>query len=182
MERKGTCVRHLFYPDHYVASAYEIPYSALYAAGKRALIFDIDNTLVEHGAPADGRAIALMKQLRESGFSVCFLSNNKEPRVRLFNEPIQAQYVFRAKKPSRAGYEAAMVRLGSTRQTTVFIGDQIFTDIWGANRCGLETFLTKPISRREEPQIVLKRLLEKPVLFFYRRWRKKQGRSELKQK
>lgn len=171
-------MKHLFYPDHYVASAYEIPYSALYAAGKRALIFDIDNTLVEHGAPADGRAIALMKRLRESGFSVCFLSNNKEPRVRQFNEPIQAQYVFQAKKPSRAGYKTAMARLGSTKETTVFIGDQIFTDIWGANRCGLETFLTKPISRREEPQIVFKRFLEKPVLFCYRRWEKKQSRSE----
>ena len=70
-----------FYPDQTCASAYEIPYEALYERGIRALIFDIDNTLTEHGKPATERAIALMERLKNIGFRVCLLSNNKEERV-----------------------------------------------------------------------------------------------------
>lgn len=164
---------HSLFPSHYVASAYEIPYKKLYEEGKRALIFDIDNTLVEHGAPADERAIHLMQQLKDMGFQICFLSNNKEPRVKSFNEPIQAHYIFKAGKPKTAGYETAMQLMQSTKETTVFIGDQIFTDVWGANRAGLETFLTEPIDKKEEFQIVLKRYLEKPILFLYKKKVKK---------
>ena len=80
-----------FYPNQMVASAYDIPYEALYQRGIRALIFDIDNTLTEHGKPATKQAIALMERLKKIGFKVCLLSNNKEARVKMFNEKIQAR-------------------------------------------------------------------------------------------
>ena len=60
---------------------------------------------------------------------------------------------------------------------TLFIGDQIFTDIWGANRAGIRTILVKPINPKEEIQIVLKRYPEKVVLHFYKKWLKKQTKS-----
>ena len=44
-----------FYPDEWLDSAYVIDYEQLYKEGYRGLIFDIDNTLVPHGAPADER-------------------------------------------------------------------------------------------------------------------------------
>ncbi|MBQ8547923.1 MAG: HAD hydrolase-like protein, partial [Lachnospiraceae bacterium] len=56
---------------------------------------------------------------------------------------------------------------------TLSIGDQIFTDMWGANRAGIYTILVKPIGKKEEIQIVLKRYLEKVVLYFYRKNKKK---------
>ena len=63
-----------------------------------------------------------------------------------------------------------------TDQTnTIFIGDQIFTDIYGANRAGIRTILVKPIHPKEEIQIVLKRYLEKIVLFFYKRKLRRQA-------
>lgn len=156
-----------FFPDDYVESAYKIDYVALYKQGIRGLIYDIDNTLVEHGADASKEAIALMKQLRELGFSICFLSNNKEPRVKRFNEPIQAPYLYKGGKPGRAGYEKAMQLLGTNDKTTVFIGDQLFTDIYGAKRTGIRNILVKPIGKKEEIQIVLKRYLERIVLYHY---------------
>ena len=64
----------------------------------------------------------------------------------------------------------------SDRKTTVFIGDQLFTDVWGAKRCGIYSILVKPIDKKEEIQIVLKRYLEKIVLFFYQREIKKKNR------
>ena len=63
-----------FYPGNYVDSAYEIPYEKLYERGYRGIIFDVDNTLVPHGAPADARAIELFERLRAIGFSTCILS------------------------------------------------------------------------------------------------------------
>ena len=87
----------------------------------------------------------------------------------MFNDEVQVQYIFKAGKPKLSGYERAMELMGTERENTIFVGDQIFTDVYGANRAGIRTFLTKPIHPKEEIQIVLKRYLEKIVLFFYHR-------------
>ena len=71
-----------FYPDSYQDSAYSIDYEKLRMQGYEAIIYDIDNTLVCHGAPADERSMALIERLKGLGFSIMLLSNNKEPRVK----------------------------------------------------------------------------------------------------
>ena len=65
-----------------------------------------------------------------------------------------------------------MKKIGTNKKTTVFIGDQLFTDVWGAKRTGISNILVKPIHPKEEIQIVLKRYLEKIVLYFYARSKK----------
>ncbi len=159
-----------FFPDEYLDSTYLIDFDGLRKKGIKALIFDIDNTLVPHGAPAEARAIALFEKLQELGFAVTLLSNNKEPRVKMFADAVVgAEYIYKAGKPGREGYRRAMKQMGSTEQSTVFIGDQLFTDVWGAKRSGIYSILVKPIHPKEEIQIVLKRYLERIVLFFYKR-------------
>ncbi len=162
-----------FYPDEWLDSAWQIDYEGLYAKGYRGLIFDIDNTLVPHGAPADVRAIELFRRLGTIGFSCCLLSNNKEPRVKMFNQAIGAAYIFKAGKPGREGYLKAMEKMGTDKENTIFIGDQLFTDVWGAKRTGIRSILVKPIDPKEEIQIVLKRRLEWIILYFYKKRRKK---------
>lgn len=159
----------IFYPDGEAASAYEIDYEALYQKGYRGIIFDVDNTLVPHGAPADERAVALFKRLHKIGFQTILLSNNKEPRVKMFNDSVGSQYIYKAGKPGNAGYQRAMKMMGTVRENTLFVGDQLFTDVWGAKRMGIRNYLVKPIHPKEEIQIVLKRYLEKVVLYFYHR-------------
>lgn len=158
-----------FYPDNEVDSAYDIDYETLYEKGSRGVIFDIDNTLVPHGAPADERAVQLFVRLRRIGFRTVLLSNNKEPRVKSFADSVGALYVFRAGKPGGRGYAKAMAEMGTTPENTLFVGDQLFTDVWGAKKMGIVTYLVKPIHPKEEIQIVLKRKLERIVLFFYHR-------------
>lgn len=158
-----------FYPDHEIESAYDIDYEDLYQKGYRGVIYDIDNTLVPHGAPADEKAIALFRRLHEIGYRTMLLSNNKEPRVRSFCDQVGSMYIFRAGKPKTMGYENAMERMGTTAEDTLFVGDQLFTDVWGAKKAGIVTYLVKPIHPKEEIQIVLKRKLERIVLFFYHR-------------
>ena len=57
-------------------------------------------------------------------------------------------------------------------ENTIFVGDQLFTDVFGAKRIGMRNILVRPIDPKEEIQIVLKRYLEKIVLFFYERQKK----------
>ena len=158
-----------FYPSTECNSTYDIDFQRMYDLGYRGIIFDIDNTLVPHGAPADEKAIALFEKLREIGFHTLLLSNNKEPRVKSFCEQVGSDYIFKAGKPKKTGYEKAMERMGTTKETTFFVGDQLFTDVWGAKRTRLYSVLVKPIHPKEEIQIVLKRYLERIVLFFYHR-------------
>ncbi len=168
----------IFYPENEAESAYGIDYEGLYQKGCRGIIFDIDNTLVPHGAPADERSVALFAKLRDLGFSTVLLSNNKEPRVKGFAGEVGSRYIFKAGKPGRAGYMKAMELMETRPETTLFVGDQLFTDIWGAKRAGIVTYLVRPIHPKEEIQIVLKRQLERIVLFFYHRRTKKEGKEQ----
>ena len=163
-----------FYPDEDIASTYEISFRQLYAEGIRGVIFDIDNTLVPHGGPADERAKKLFSDLRGIGMETCLLSNNKEPRVASFARAIGgSHYIYKGNKPGIRGYQRAMELMGTDTNDTVFVGDQLFTDVWGARRAGIHSILVKPIHPKEEIQIVLKRFLEAIVLFFYQIEKKK---------
>ncbi len=158
-----------FYPDVYISSTYQIDFQKYYDSGYRGIIFDIDNTLVPHGAPADTRSIRLIESLKKMGFQILLLSNNKEPRVKMFNDAVHVHYIFKAGKPGRGGYRKAMEQMGTNEKNTLFVGDQLFTDVWGARNTGIFSILVQPIDKKEEIQIVLKRYLEKIVLFFYQR-------------
>ena len=158
-----------FFPDAYMDSTYVIDFEKLYKEGIRGVIFDIDNTLVPHGAPADERAMRLFARLRSIGLDYCLISNNQLPRVKPFADAVQAKFVEDAHKPSRKNYLKAMKLMHVDLDSCIFVGDQIFTDVYGAKRCGMRTILVKPLHPKEEIQIVLKRYLEKIVLYFYQK-------------
>lgn len=158
-----------FYPNRFFDKKEDVPFQEYYKQGYRSIIFDIDNTLVPHGAPADEKVIIFIQQLKEIGFQICLLSNNDEERVASFNERIQVHYIYKANKPFRSGYERAMDILGTGLKNTLFVGDQIFTDVWGARRMGIFSILLDPIDPKEEIQIILKRIPEKYFKWNYRR-------------
>ncbi len=158
-----------FFPDESVSSTYDIDFQSLYEEGYRGILFDIDNTLVEHGKGASDQALDLFRRLEEMGFQCCLISNNKKQRVSSFNEKIGAHMIFNAHKPRRKGYREAMEMMGTNKENTLFVGDQLFTDIWN--------ILVKPINKNEEIQIVLKRYLEKIILKEYRQ-KKKDRKNE----
>ncbi len=158
-----------FYPKRIADSAYVIDYQKLYNEGYRGIIFDIDNTLVEHGADANQKAIDLIAGLKKIGFQVCLISNNKEERVSRFNREIKVKFIHNAQKPARKNFIKATMLMGTTIKNTVFVGDQLFTDVFGANRVGMLTYFVKPIGPKEEIQIVFKRKLERIVLKQYRK-------------
>lgn len=161
-----------FYPDELVDSVYVIDFNKLYNRGFRGILFDIDNTLVKHGEDATVRATNLIKDLRQAGYKVCLISNNNKERVERFNKNIQVDYIYNAHKPSTKNYLKAMKLMGTTSNNTLFVGDQLFTDVYGAKRAGMTTILSKPIDPKEEIQIVFKRYLERIVLYYFLKNRK----------
>lgn len=156
-----------FYPSEYYTSTYVIDFVEYYKKGYRGILFDIDNTLVPHNAPATEEAIRLIHRLKEIGFGICLVSNNKEPRVAEFNKPLDVKYIYKAGKPKRSGYQKAMQLLGTDTTNTLFVGDQLFTDLWGANNTDITSLLVQPIDKKEEIQIILKRIPEKWILHSY---------------
>ena len=167
----------MFFPDEYLESTYRINFEELYRKGYRGIIFDIDNTLVPHGAPSDQKSEKLFENLKQIGFQCCLLSNNQYQRVSSFKEKIQVHFIENAHKPSRKNYLKAMELMGTSLENTLFVGDQLFTDVYGAKRVGIHNILVKPIHPKEEIQIVLKRKLEKIVLFFYAKEQRKRKNS-----
>ncbi len=157
------------YPRVWAQSAYGLPYEKMARKGIRGLIFDVDNTLAFHDVPADGRAVELFHRLHGLGFKTCLLSNNKEPRVKAFAQAVGAFYVFKGGKPGVKGYQKSMELMGTGKADTAAVGDQLFTDILGANRAGIYSILVTPMNPKEEIQIVLKRFLERPILLAYQR-------------
>ena len=93
--------------------------------------------------------------------------------VEMFNQEIQTHYIYNALKPARKNYLHAMEIMGTDQTNTLFVGDQLFTDVWGAKRVGIHNILVHPINPKEEIQIVLKRYLEKIVLHFYKKSKKR---------
>lgn len=158
-----------FYPNDMTESVYRINFKKLYKKGYQGILFDIDNTLVPHGAPADEQIKNLFQHLKKIGFHICLISNNQKKRVKSFADSVDVPYIENAHKPSVKNYRKAMDKIGTSRDNTIFVGDQLFTDIFGANRTGLYSILVQPIHPKEEIQIILKRYLEKLVLWHYQK-------------
>ena len=167
------------FPYALSGDTYSIDYKYLWDKGYRGIIFDIDNTLVEHNEPATPEAIALFKELSDIGFKTAVVSNNKEPRVRLFSEAVGCEYVYKAGKPRADGYIRAMEKMGSSVKDTFCVGDQLITDIWGANNAGLKSIMVKKIAFHEEIQIHFKRIPETVIKVIYILFHRKTGVKEL---
>ncbi|MBE6923791.1 MAG: YqeG family HAD IIIA-type phosphatase [Ruminococcaceae bacterium] len=157
----------VYYPYEYVDSVFAIDYERLWALGYRAVIFDIDNTLVHHGKDSTEAVDALFPHIHSLGLKTLLLSNNSEQRIQRFCKNIDTLYIHEADKPDTAGYLKALEMLGLEKHQAVVVGDQVFTDIKGANRCGIASILVKYLRYPDEKKIGIRRNMEKIILKLY---------------
>lgn len=154
-----------FIPDKIYDSVYNIEYDMLKEKGIKALIFDIDNTLATYElAEPDEKIKGLFKMLSEKEFKLYVLSNNNKERVSLFMNSVDIPHRWRALKPLSIFIRKAMKNMKVKSYETALIGDQIFTDVWGANRLGLFSVLVNPISEKEDKFVAFKRRFEKRIM------------------
>ena len=137
-------------PAETAPSVFDIDYQSLYDKGFRGLLFDIDNTLVHHGDDSTPEIDALFEKIHSIGFRTLMLSNNSEERILRFLKNIDSEYIEEADKPDPACYFEACKKLNITPDQAVMIGDQLFTDIRGANRAGITSILVDFIKLPEE--------------------------------
>lgn len=153
------------YPKKYVDSVNDINFSALYQQGYRAVLFDVDNTLVPYDVmDAPSELVAFIRALEEIGFSIGLVSNNSSTRVSALNRKLNLEIMPNAMKPFTFRLKRILKELNVRPTKAIFVGDQLFTDVWVGNSMGLYTVLVKPIQKKEQFITWIKRGLESLVL------------------
>lgn len=152
-------------PEQYLDSIYDLPLETLYDEGVRGIILDLDNTLVAWNDPhPNEKLLDWLERLHQLKFRTCILSNNTTQRVQQFAEKAGVQALAHASKPRRGAYRQAMKLLRTQPNETIAVGDQLFTDVLGGNRCGIRTFLVRPVAQREFVGTQLVRNVERLIL------------------
>lgn len=166
----------ILYPYEYVESVFSVDYNKLYNNGFKGIIFDIDNTLVHHGDDSTKEIDELFKEIQGIGLKTIILSNNGEERIKRFLKNIDSLYICNAEKPKVTNYLKAVEMMGIKKEEAIFIGDQIFTDILGANRSKIANILVKYIREKNETKIGKRRQAENIILKLYKRNKSVQNR------
>lgn len=159
-------LKHLL-PGAYAPDVFSIDYQKLRDRGYKAILFDIDNTLVHHNKDATPEVEALFEKLHAMGLKTVLVSNNDRERVERFLARIESQYICDARKPELSGYRKALALAETAAEEAVFIGDQMFIDILGANRAGIDSIMVHFIVVNPKEKIGIRRHVENVVLFFY---------------
>ena len=142
----------------------------LESKGIKGIVLDVDNTLEPYENPfPTERVIAWLNSLKQKGIGAAIVSNNDSERITLFNKNLGLPAYSKAKKPFKKNVLLAMADMGTTRENTILMGDQVFTDVWAAHNAGIPAILVPPIKDKTDPLTKLKRLLERPVLRKYER-------------
>lgn len=166
----------MLFPWERAKSVFSIDYQKLYDLGYRAVLFDIDNTLVHHGDDSTPEVDELLRQIHRVGLKTMLISNNGVDRIERFLRNIDSPYIPNADKPDPGNYRRAMEILGVGPEETVCIGDQLFTDILGANRSGMAGILVDFIRLPNETRIGIRRHLERVILCCWRLCRPRRRR------
>ncbi|GEN34607.1 MULTISPECIES: YqeG family HAD IIIA-type phosphatase [Aneurinibacillus] len=163
----------LLLPDLHVESVYDIDLFELKKRGIKGIITDLDNTLIEWDRPdATPELVKWMKELKEQGFAVVIVSNNRRTRVSKVAEPLGVPFIHQAKKPTSSAFRRATHQMGLSVHETVVIGDQLFTDVLGGKRMGFYTILVVPVAQSDGLITRFNRRMEKVAL----NWMRKRGK------
>ena len=151
----------LFYPTLYRERVTDITPGDLRGLGVRGLLLDVDNTLARHGSQfLDPAVEAWLAEMKAAGISLTIVSNALPRRVEPFARRVGLRFIAFACKPGPFGFLRGARRLGLPRKQCAAVGDQVFTDILGANLCGIPCIQLQPIEPEKKPLLRFKRRLE----------------------
>ena len=155
----------IFYPDIYAKNIYTINYNKLKDKGIKCLVFDLDNTLVPVKAKMTTREVeTFIRRLRQNKFTVILMSNSPKKRVSLFNKSLDIPVFSFSMKPLKRKYKKMLKEYGFDLSEVAGIGDQIMTDIWGANKMGFTSILVDKMTKEDFKWTKLNRIVESLIL------------------
>ena len=159
-------------PDIYQKSIYYINYDKLYKKGIRCIIFDLDNTITpSHIKKPTKRLKKLFDELRDKGFKVIIMSNAPKHRIEPFKTYLNVDACAFSLKPRKNKYERIMEKFKYKHTEVAAVGDQLLTDIYGANKLDLTSILVNPLTDHDYTITIINRIIEK---FIYDRLDKKE--------
>ena len=154
----------LIYPNKYIKRVEEITIEMLQKNKIKALILDIDNTLIDYEENMEESVKQWAKDLKGQGTKLIILSNtNKKSKVEKVAKTLEIPYIYFAKKPLKSGFKKAKEQLKENEEHIAVVGDQIFTDIIGGNRCKMFTILVEPIKEKDFWYTAWKRPIENKI-------------------
>lgn len=155
----------LFKPTFALRSVLEITPASLKAHDIKALVLDLDNTLTTHNNPTPAEGVLdWIADMKKHGIKLIIVSNNNAERVTPFAKTLGLRFVPNGAKPLPMGFLRAVKRLGYPKKNICAVGDQIFTDIMGANLAGIRSIFVYPIEFETSLPFKIKRTVEKPLL------------------
>ena len=158
----------LFYPDFYCDNVRDVKLEFLEQNNIKGVILDVDNTLIDYYRQFENGTIEWVQGLKKAEIKLCIVSNsNKHDKVRNVAEQLDVPYFHFAKKPFKIGFLKAKKQMGLEAQNIAAIGDQIMTDVVGANRCKMFSILVKPIKEKDIFITRIKRPLENWIIKSY---------------
>lgn len=152
------------YPDKYIDKVEQITIEFLRENKIKALILDVDNTLIDYNKNLSQSIIDWAKKLKEQGIKLYILSNtNQKEKVEKVAKVLEIPFRNLAKKPLKAGFLKVQKELKEKSENIGVVGDQIFTDILGGNRCNMFTILVEPIDPKDFWYTAWKRPIENKI-------------------
>lgn len=154
----------MFYPNAYFNKVEEITIEFLQRNKIKALILDIDNTLIDYNHVMTESVEKWARDLKGQGVKLYIVSNtSKKKKVKKVAGKLDIPYVFFAKKPLKIGFKKAQKYLKENSENIAVVGDQIFTDVIGGNRAKMFTILVEPISEKDFWYTKWKRPIERRI-------------------
>ena len=154
----------ILYPNAHFKNVRKIELGFLKENNINALILDVDNTLIDYDKNLPNETIDWANNLKKNGVKLYILSNsNKKEKVRTVAEKLGIEYMYFAKKPLKLGFKKVQDILKEKPENIAVVGDQIFTDVVGGNRCKMFTILVEPIAEKDIWITMLKRPIENKI-------------------
>lgn len=151
----------ILYPNVYLKNVKEITLELLKQNNIKGIILDVDNTLIDYYKNMPEGILEWCKDMQTEGIKFCIASNsNKKEKVKNVAEKLNIPFIFFAKKPLKFGLNKAKNIMQLKRYEIAVVGDQIFTDILGANRCKMFSILVDPIKEKDMLITIIKRPIE----------------------
>lgn len=158
------------YPKAYFNNVREIKIDFLQKHKIKALILDVDNTLIDYDKNLSKETIRWANELEGQGVKLYILSNsNKKQKVKKVAEDLGIEYEYFAKKPLKFGFKKVQEKLQEKPEHIAVVGDQIFTDVIGGNRCNMFTILVDPIAEKDIWITRIKRPIENAIKNKYKK-------------
>ena len=151
----------ILYPKAHFNNVKEISIEFLEKNNIKALILDVDNTLIDYDRNMPDGTVEWVEQLKHNGIKFYIVSNtNKKDKVEQVSQKLKIKYNYFAKKPLKTGLLKAQKKLQEKPENVAVVGDQIFTDVLGGNRCKMFTILIEPIAEKDIWLTKVKRPIE----------------------